>query len=237
MNILYLIPGPMDQEEMDRREMICNEMTSSRATVDVDDTEGPTSIESSTEEELAAGPMISALWKNRDRYDAVVLGCFGDPILRAAREICRIPVIGPGEATVHFASLLCDDFSIITVLDRTVPVTEEQMRALGVDHRISSIRPVNLPVLDLEGGLGGHLQDFQGVADSIVEEDGAEGIVLGCMSQGFDRLDEELDCEVPVLNPVKVGLGVAELQVSLGLSHSRTSYPPVDEEKIGEVLR
>ena len=51
---------------------------------------------------------------NQDGYDAVILACFSDPGLDAAKEISTIPVIGIEEATLHIAAMLGAKFSIMT---------------------------------------------------------------------------------------------------------------------------
>src|SRR5437762_2821467 len=60
-----------------------------------------------------------------------------------------------------------------------------------------------------------------------LREDGADLLVLGCMSMGFlgitDDLQKRLD--VPVVNPVTASLKTAEAVVAMGLSHSKVAYP------------
>src|SRR5437773_8798057 len=57
---------------------------------------GPASIESEFDEALAAPDVIArAIEAERDGCDAVVVNCFGDPGVRAAREAVGIPVLGP----------------------------------------------------------------------------------------------------------------------------------------------
>ena len=46
-------------------------------------------------------------------YDGVIIYCFGDPGLRAAKEKLNIPVVGINEPSIHIASILGDKFSII----------------------------------------------------------------------------------------------------------------------------
>ena len=67
----------------------------------------------------------------------------------------------------------------------------------------------------------------------IVEEDGAEVVVLGCA--GLCGYDEELQelVGLPVLDPVTVTVKVAEMYVQTGLCHSKKrkfAKPPQDFE-------
>ena len=54
--------------------------------------EGPPSIESRYEEELASPDILRKVEKaNAEGYDAVIVNCFGDPAVSAAREVSEIP--------------------------------------------------------------------------------------------------------------------------------------------------
>lgn len=66
-------------------------------------------------EHLAVHNMIPiALGAEKDGIDAIVIGCFYDPGLKEIRELVNIPIIGVGEATLHFASMLsAGKFSVL----------------------------------------------------------------------------------------------------------------------------
>jgi allantoin racemase len=75
-----------------------------------------------------------------------------------------------------------------------------------------------------------------------VEEDGAECVVLGCtgMAGQARRAQEELGA--PVLDPVLMGIKVAELRGALwkrfGISHSKIGgYEEPPEEELGPLYR
>jgi len=82
---------------------------------------GPISIESAYDETLAAFYVMDLVKKaNEDGYNAIVLACFSDPGLDAAKEISTIPVIGIEEATLHMAAMLGHRFSIMTGMRRRI---------------------------------------------------------------------------------------------------------------------
>ncbi len=75
---------------------------------------GPVSIESAYDETLAAYHLMPLIKKaNDENYDAIVIACFSDPGLDAAKEISKIPVIGIEEATLHIAAMLGHKFAIM----------------------------------------------------------------------------------------------------------------------------
>ena len=59
-------------------------------------------------------------------------------------------------------------------------------------------------------------------------------LTFGCMTMAFLLIDELVQdrIEVPIVNPAKVSIKVAEMLVSLGLKQSRASYPKPNIEKL-----
>ncbi len=122
MKLLYLIPGNVRDggfgvEEMKRREQVLRENAFPGTQVDVIDVpSGPSSIESMYEEAQAVPGMVAAaVQAEQDGYDGIIVGCYGDPGLAAAREMVRIPVVGPGETSALLAAMLGHHFSIVTL--------------------------------------------------------------------------------------------------------------------------
>ena len=76
---------------------------------------GPETIESAYDEAHAIPPTLKLVKRaNQEGYDAVILACFSDPGLEAAKEISEIPVIGIEESTLHVAAMLGARFSVMT---------------------------------------------------------------------------------------------------------------------------
>ncbi|MDR7545616.1 MAG: aspartate/glutamate racemase family protein [Armatimonadota bacterium] len=81
----------------------------------------PETIESLFDEALLAPWTVEmAVEAERRGYDAVITGCAGDPGVEAAREMVRIPVIGPGQAALHTAVMLGTMFGVLTPLESTL---------------------------------------------------------------------------------------------------------------------
>jgi len=235
--ILYLVPGVgMPEEEKKRREQLANSfLTHNGNRVVVDDVPtGPSSIESSVEEFMSVPGILTKLLEVQDRYDAMIIGCAGDPGLAPARELARIPVLGPIESSLAVAGMLGENFAIITVLDSIVPAIWHTLRAYGLEHKCASVRVVDCPVLDLAKKKDQVLAAFQEEAEKAVKQDRAASLVLGCMSMAFLLVDELVagKVEVPVINPAKVSVKAAEMLVSLKLSQSRATYPEPNIEKL-----
>jgi allantoin racemase len=234
MKVLYIVPGIMSKtslglEELERRREILQAMARKDLVVDITDIEhGPSSIESAVEEYLSVPATIEkAVQAEKDGYAGVILGCFGDPGIDALREMVAIPVVGPGETSIHVASMLGYRFSIVTVMESVVPSLEKLVKVSGLDKKLASVRAVSIPVLELG-------QDTEKTTSRVIEEalkakveDRADTVILGCMSMAFLGISDEMQesLGIPVVNPVWVSLKILEGLVSCGLSHSKKAYP------------
>lgn len=237
MKILYLVPGPMGRTpegkaEVERRGNLLKQYAAPGTETGIDDVpEGPASIESMYEEYLSIPATVRrALELEQQGWEALILGCYGDPGLDAFRELISIPVIGPGEATAFMAASLGHRFSIITITDSVVAMTERQIRNTGVGEKLASVRAVNIPVLELHHDREKTIEAVIKAGREAIEQDRADTLILGCMSMGFLEVAEAASPElgVPVLNPGKTSLKFAEATVGAGLTHSRRAYmtPP-----------
>jgi len=172
----------------------------------------------------------------REGFDAVVIGCFYDPGLREARELVEIPVVGVCEASLHVASMLsAGKFSVLVGRRKWIPKMADNASNYGFDNRIASWRVLDLTVPDmhdLEKTQAAILREARGA----VEEDMAECVVLGCTGMAGQAMRAQEEYSVPVLDPVLMGVKMAELSATLwkryGVSHSKIGgyeAPPVDE--------
>ena len=240
MELLYLMPGAgMPGDEIKRREEVANSLTRSGTRVTVEEVgEGPLSIESAIEEYISIGPMLKRLYKIRreQKYNAIIIGCAGDPGLRAARELMDIPVIGPAESSYHFACMIADRFSVISPLQAGVASADElvaRVREMGLSSRLASVEFVDIPVAEMWTDDSAAVTRLATKAIKRAEESGAGCVVLGCMSMAFRTAKSAWKgVSIPVINPLKVAIKTAECFVDLGAQHSRITYPAADFEKL-----
>jgi allantoin racemase len=193
---------------------------------------GPASIESEYEEALAAPDTIcKAVEAEADGSDAVIIDCMLDPGLPAVREKVAIPVIGPGLTSMHFAAMLGDRFSVVTIVTRLAPALRRRARAYGLSDRLASVRAIDLPVLELERDQQAAVPLLLEQATLALEQDGADVVVLGCTGMAglakavHKGLGDQGHPEVPVIDPGLAALKQAEVMVDLKLTHSKRTYP------------
>jgi allantoin racemase len=227
--VLYAVPGVgLDDEELKRRRKILNSMASRGVSVEVRAvSEGPESIESPYDEFLCVPPTIRLVSSSEKEFDAVIVGCFGDPGIDALRQAVRIPVIGPGESSMLIASTLGYKFSVVTITRSVFSMIEAIAERLGVSKRLSSIRETGMSVSEVNSDHETAKKKLIQASRDAVKEDGADTIVLGCMSEAFLGYDKEIakELDVPVVNPVLTSLRMAESLVFSGLVHSRIAFP------------
>jgi len=87
-------------------------------------------------------------------YDAIVIACFSDQGIIAAKELCDIPVVGIGEASMHLACMLGNKFTIVTTANRRVPSKALYVRCSGLESRLASVRAVGVRVEETTGDEG-----------------------------------------------------------------------------------
>jgi allantoin racemase len=234
MNILYFVPGLMDQRELKRRERIANRFANPGNYVDVKSSKsGPISIESAVEEEMSVPGLLKGLLTYQERYDVAVLGCFGDPGLRAARELVQIPVIGPAESSICFSQQVADRFGVLVALERDIPTTRAVVARYEMSHKLAAVQPLSIPVLDLAKNRKRTERELVKAA-KLAEKQGAECLILGCMSLAYMLADELMEdkANIPVLNPAKIAIKTAETFAHLKMHHSNKTYPAADYEKL-----
>jgi allantoin racemase len=235
MRILYVIPGPMSRTELGpaevtRRGEVLRSWAAPGTAVEIRDVaSGPASIESAYEEHLTVPATAEAMLEaERDGFDAGLLGCFGDPGADALRELLqRMPVVAPGEAAFHVAAMLGERFGIVTVASSVVRPLRQLVARTGLSERLVGLAVVETPVLELGRDPARTFERMAAAGRELVEQRGADTLVLGCMSMAFLDVSAQLESElaVPVVNPARSALKVAEALVGSGLRHSKRAYP------------
>ena len=187
---------------------------------------GPASIQGFYDEAMSLAGLLDVIQRAQD-YDAVIIACFDDTGLDAARCLTEKPVIGIGEAAYHYASMIANKFSVVTTLPRSVPALEHNLQRYGLIARCAKVRSSQVAVLDLERPGSDACAHISAEIGRAVAEDQAEAIVLGCA--GMADLAETLsrDHQLPVLDGVSCAVGLAESMVRLRIFTSRLGgYSP-----------
>ena len=188
--------------------------------------DGPESIEGYYDEAFAVPALLDAIRAHPDAA-AVVVGCFDDTGVDAARCVTGAPVIGLCQAALHAASIVAGSFSVVTTLGRSVPAIEHLVRRYGHWEMCRRVRASEIPVLALEDPWSDARDRLRREIGRALDEDGSEAIVLGCagmvdMARAF--ADE---FSVPVIEGVTAAVKAVEGLARLGIATSRRGgYAP-----------
>ncbi len=181
----------------------------------------------------AAAAIANAIEAAAQGYDAFVFGHFQDSGLFEARSAVEIPVIGLGEAKLHWAAQLGRHLALVSI----DPVFEnwhrEQAERYGLGSRVTHVGGLGLQVEDFAAAYAGDEAAYRRVLDSFTArampmvESGADVIVPagGHPSLLLSREKALKVGHAPVVNSVAVALKCAEVAVKLrrhtGLEPSR----------------
>ncbi|HZK11857.1 MAG TPA: aspartate/glutamate racemase family protein [Atribacterota bacterium] len=233
--IKVIIPNAgMSSSTLKERERMLKAVAREDTEISVDCIKGgPESLESEYDSLMASRYILEEVKiAEISGFDAIIIYCGGDPALGAAREIVNIPVIGPGEVSIHLASMLSRRFTIISG-------SEEKFAKSKLNYIcLASIRSLNIPVIDLRDSKGVVREAKEAVireGRKAIEEDGAQAIVLGCLGLAGIGKEVQEELGVPVIDPAFVSINMAELLIFSNLTHSKLAYPNPPKKKYYEI--
>jgi allantoin racemase len=191
--------------------------------------EGPSSIECRYDDVICVPPLLDRVRDAAtDGVDGIVINCFMDPGLKAARELVHVPVAGPAESAMLLAASLGQTFSVILPARSGAPIAVDEAIAYGVRDRLASVRSVEMPVAELS--------DHERLAAALIEqaelamaEDGAHTVILGCtgmcgVTEAVWREIENRGHDVPVIDPTLAAIGMLVALHTVGVHHSGRAY-------------
>lgn len=217
----------MTREQMDEREKLLKKIARNDTVISMDCPHNNNiCIDSLTDVALSSGEIIKmAAEAEKEGYDAVGIYCLSDPAISACRELLKIPVLGGGQTAFQVACGLGYSFSLITTSNNRIPEKREFIRTTGVEpSRLCSIRSIDTPLSDIRKDREKTIKSIIHAAEKCAD-DGAEVIILGCLS--FIGMGKEVSEAIglPVVDPAFALVNMAELLYSQGLTHSKRSYP------------
>ncbi|TVT92504.1 aspartate/glutamate racemase family protein [Pseudomonas sp. RGB] len=182
---------------------------------------GAESVEGNFESYLAAIAVMDRVMAYDQPFDAVIQAGYGEHGREGLQELLNVPVVDITEAAASTAMFLGHAYSVVTTLDRTVPLIEDRLKLAGLYQRCASVRASGMAVLELEEDPLAAMEAIVRQAERAIHDDKAEVICLGC--GGMAGLDEQIRQRtgVPVVDGVTAAVTIAESLVRLGLSTSK----------------
>jgi allantoin racemase len=144
--------------------------------------------------------------------DVIIIACFDDTGLDDLRAAAHCPVIGIGQAAYVTAALAYGGFAVVTTLQVSVPVLEENIARYGLSPACTAVLASGLPVLTVEQGGEAVLSRL---SDSITAavEGGAKAVALGCAGMAHLRSDLMARTSVPLVDGVAASAHLARALV------------------------
>lgn len=229
MKLQYILPGVMSGSqfgtaEIARRTAFLERWVGSETSIAmVEVPTGRATVESACDELLGAAACCDAIRAAESSgVDGVIVGCFGDPGLYALRELTtRTIIVGPGSCSLHWAGVLGDRFGVITPLASTERLVRRLVIQAGLLDSLVGIEVAGTSIMDISLDRARSVQCITACGQRLAEA-GADVIVLGCMSMGFQEWSSDLAgiLALPVVNPVRAGIHTIEGLISAGMMHS-----------------
>lgn len=146
---------------------------------------GPPSIQGVADGDAASAPLLKLVAEAGEKgAQCIIIGCFDDTALDEARAVAPCPVIGIGQAAYHLAALAGGRFSVVTTLDVSVPILEDNIKAYGLWGSVDQVCASGVPVLALEADPEAAARKIEQTILDLIAKTPVQSIALGCGGMG-----------------------------------------------------
>lgn len=170
--------------------------------------EGPYGIESDDDVKSAASLVRLRVAEAADEYDAFVIACYSDPGVAACRGMTARPVLGIQESAAMLCAAHGRRFGVLALSRESIVRHIARVRELGLQNFHAGERPLGITV-EQSASDPATLDKIVATGKELIEEDGAEMLVLGCAGMVGHRDAAQSALGVPVIDPVQAGVEMA----------------------------
>ncbi|TVP63637.1 MAG: Asp/Glu/hydantoin racemase [Leptolyngbya sp. LCM1.Bin17] len=177
----------------------------------------------------AAVSTVQTLLRQGQGQDGAIIGCFGDPGLRAARHELTIPVVGLAEAAMLMAHTLGGRYSIVTFGSHNAVTIADLARLYGLHTRLASVRIADISYQAVLANPEGAMAACVAAGRQAIAQDGADVVILGGgpVAGVAPAIAQQLG--VPVLDSIACATKLVESLVACDYCTSRHGlYQPLD---------
>ena len=173
----------------------------------------------------------NALQAEAEGYDVFAIGSVQDPALEEARSLLDIPVVGYGEAAMHFACTMGSRFVVVAFQAGFEQMMDLRVRRLGLAERALPTVLMDATFNDVGQALSTPAQLVERFCESArgAIRQGAEAIIPGqlYLSEAIARAGVTRIDAVPIMDALTCTLKMAEAMAdlkNLGISVTRRGY-------------
>ena len=150
----------------------------------------------------------AALAPGQERFDAVLIGCFGDPGLLALRQVSQLPVTGLAEAS-FVAAAEQGRFAIVTGGERWKPMLERLAHGLGFGEQLAGIHTVSATGAELAADPQAAQVLLARACNEAAKHWGVQTVILGGAGLAGMAAAIQPLVAVPVIDSVLAGVSHA----------------------------
>ena len=169
--------------------------------------EGPFGIE--TGEDIAnVIPLVLQKISESPEFDVYVIACYSDPGLAECNEMFSKPVFGMQRSAIEKAISIGDKFGVLALSEQSIERHLAYMRGLGLDGQLAGELPLDISV-DEAANDAGSFGKIISQGRRLIDELGADVLILGCAGMASHRKPSEKVLQVPVIEPAQAAVSIA----------------------------
>lgn len=176
--------------------------------------DGPEGVITQADSDLAATLVTRYVRQHEADASAFVIACFSDPGVFAASGVTSKPVVGIGRAGLLCALSFGQSVGVIAVAKPSIPRHMRYWRALNLQDCVAGERALDLRV-DQSGDFDIAFQRMVEVGRKLIDEDGADVVLLGCAGMANLRRPLQDALGVAVIDPCQAAAMTAAAQIAL----------------------
>jgi len=180
--------------------------------VGVTATRGPAIIGTRAQNEEARASVLELLAAHGASCDAALIAVSFDTALDEARKAASIPVLGMTEAALHTAAMLGGRIGFIGPGLHTRALYEDTIARTGLAGRIAGYRALDMQAQDFSDP-SAMVAPTVRLAKELVEQDGAESVVVAGAALAGLTDQVQAGVPVPVVDGIAAGTALAETLV------------------------
>lgn len=170
--------------------------------------QGPFGIESGDDIKAVVPLVVQEVSSRNVDYDAFVIACYSDPGLDESRAVSQKPVFGIQESALTLSASYERKFGVLALSRESIQRHIAYVRSIGMQAFHAGERPIDVSV-DEAANDPATLDKIVTTARELIEEDGAQTVILGCAGMAAHRRGAQELLGVPVIDPVQAAVTMA----------------------------
>ncbi len=187
--------------------------------------EGYETLETVTDESFMVPDIIRKIIKaEKDGFDGVYVNCAADPGVFQAKELVKIPVVGPLSCSILLSGFVGRNITIMSVSSINRECEEYWIERTGLSSLVSNLRFPELTIMDFMDYKSSLEKTYKACRETV-ENDNCDVIILGCST--FFRMKTELEnklrqdnIHVQLVEPIKGSLKMLKILIEMNLTGS-----------------